>query len=189
MEAAMTETARRQRADARRNRARVLEVAAEIFEDEGLAVPVDDIARRAGVGVGTVYRHFPTKEALFEAIITSRVDQLAEEARALAGAEDPGAAFFGLFADMIKKIVLNKALGEALVAAGRDLTEISQTSGRMVQEAQGVLLKRAQEAGAVRADVTPAELKAMLIGIVMMERHLGGEPGRMSQMVLGSLRT
>jgi AcrR family transcriptional regulator len=65
----MTETDRPLRADARRNRARVLAVAQEVFETEGLAVPVEEVARRAGVGVGTVYRHFPTKEALFEAIM------------------------------------------------------------------------------------------------------------------------
>src|SRR5260370_4133101 len=87
-----TETPRAMRADARRNRARVLEVAQAVFATEGLAVPIDEIARRAGVGAGTVYRHFPTKEALFEAIVISRVERLTEEGGSLASAEDPGPA-------------------------------------------------------------------------------------------------
>jgi AcrR family transcriptional regulator len=182
-------TERPLRADARRNRARLLEVAQDVFETQGLGVTVDDVARRAGVGVGTVYRHFPTKEALFEAIVASRVEQLATAARELADAPDPGAAFFGFFSDMIRSIVRNKAFGEALSAAGRDLAEISQTSGRMVHEAQAILLERAQAAGAVRADVTPAELKAILVGAITAERHLAGEPGRLAEIMLDGLRT
>jgi AcrR family transcriptional regulator len=160
-----------------------------VFSTEGLGVPVDEVARRAGVGVGTVYRHFPTKEALFEAIITSRLEQLAEEARQMADAADAGEAFFTFFEVMIKGVVLNKALGEALSAAGRDLRQISVTSGKMVQDAQAVLLKRAQEAGAVRPDIDAAELKAIVVGIVTAERHLGGEPGRLAKMMLDGLRT
>src|SRR5882757_6437486 len=83
------------RADARRNRARVLAVAAEVFAAEGLSVPVHEIARRAGVGTGTVSRHFPTKEALIEAIVADRLEWLADQAKSLATAHDPGEAFFG----------------------------------------------------------------------------------------------
>src|SRR5580658_9490937 len=86
---------RPQRADAQRNRARVLEAAEVVFAAEGLNVPVDVIAEKAGVGVGTLYRHFPTKEKLFEAIIVERISGLAVEARCRLTAEDPGAAFFG----------------------------------------------------------------------------------------------
>ena len=75
------------RADAQRNRARVLEVAAEIFAAEGLSVPVHEIARRAGVGTGTVSRHFPTKEELFAAVLLDRMRQLTGQADALAGAK------------------------------------------------------------------------------------------------------
>ena len=88
--------ARPLRADAVRNRAKVLAAASEAFAAEGLAVPLDEIARRAGVGAGTVYRHFPTKEALFEAVITDRLLALAADAEArLASNEDAGEAFFG----------------------------------------------------------------------------------------------
>ena len=81
------------RADARRNRARVLDVAREVFAAEGLTVPIDEIARRAGLGIGTVYRHFPTKEALFEAIVLDRIERLTALAESAPGA-DPGEAFF-----------------------------------------------------------------------------------------------
>jgi AcrR family transcriptional regulator len=184
----MTETDRPLRADARRNRARVLEVAQQVFETEGLAVPVDEVARRAGVGVGTVYRHFPTKEALFEAILVHRVEQLVVDAKALADADDPGAAFFGFYRNMIKRVVGNKALGEALSAAGRDLMEITATAGQDLRAAQDVLLHRAQQAGAVRADISGDDLKAILVGIVTTERHIGGEPGRLGVLMIESVR-
>jgi AcrR family transcriptional regulator len=176
------------RADARRNRARVLAVAQQVFEAEGLAVPVDEVAKRAGVGIGTVYRHFPTKEALFEAIMHSRVEQLTAEARGLADAEDPGAAFFDFVVRMIEDFVLNKALGEALVAAGWDLMDIAAQAGRELRQAQEVLLRRAQDAGAVRTDLTGDDFKAILVGIITAERYAGGAPGRLSRVMIECLR-
>ena len=113
----------RLRADARRNRARILAVAVQAFATEGLSVPVQEIARRAGVGTGTVSRHFPTKEALFEAILLSRAGQLTEEATALLGDTDPGAAFFGFFSRLIGEGAANLGLAEALTGAGYDLDE------------------------------------------------------------------
>lgn len=184
----MTETERPLRADARRNRARVLEVAQQVFETEGLAVPVDEVARRAGVGIGTVYRHFPTKEALFEAILISRVDALVTDARALADADDAGVAFFDFFARMIEKVVGNKALGEALATSGRDLSDVMGPASQQLRAAQDHLLTRAQQAGAVRADVTGADLKAVIVGIIAAERHAGGEPGRLGAIMLQALR-
>src|SRR5262249_36623199 len=91
------------RADAERNRQPVLEVAQAVFASEGLAVPIDEIARRAGLGVGTLYRHFATKEALYEAILVNRMQALVEEARAAAGAEDPGEAFFEIIGRFIEE--------------------------------------------------------------------------------------
>ena len=79
----MAQPARPLRADAARNRARVLEVAYETFAAEGLSVPIDEIARRAGVGAGTVYRHFPTKEDLFQAVVESRMQHIIDAGRAL----------------------------------------------------------------------------------------------------------
>src|ERR1700753_10085 len=86
----MAQPARTLRADAARNRARVLEVAYETFAAEGLAVPIDEIARRAGVGAGTVYRHFPPKEALFAAVIDDRIHAMVENGRSLLDTVGPG---------------------------------------------------------------------------------------------------
>src|ERR1700704_3720787 len=83
------------RADAARNRDKVLRAAREAFAESGSGVPLDEIAARAGVGPGTVYRHFPAKEALFEAVVTARLTDLVRDARARASAADPGEAFFG----------------------------------------------------------------------------------------------
>ena len=86
--------ARPLRADARRNRERVLDAARTAFAADGLSVSLDEIARRAGVGPGTLYRHFPTKEALIEAVVQDRLCRLAAEGAALRDSRDPGAAFF-----------------------------------------------------------------------------------------------
>jgi len=88
------EGAPRLRADAARNRAAILETAYEVFAEQGLAVPIDEIARRAGVGAGTVYRHFPTKDALFRAIVVDRVERMVEHAEGLAAEREPGEALF-----------------------------------------------------------------------------------------------
>src|SRR3954447_18775801 len=115
----MTQAGRPLRADAARNRARVLEVAYQTFAADGLAVPIDDIARRAGVGAGTVYRHFPTKEALFEAVILDRLTRMARYAQSLTTAEDPGAAFFEFLHRLVTGASGSRDLADAL--AGTDL--------------------------------------------------------------------
>ncbi|MEV4311861.1 helix-turn-helix domain-containing protein [Actinocrispum sp. NPDC049592] len=182
-------TERPLRADARRNRARVLEVATEVFEKDGIDVPVEEIAKRAGLGVGTLYRHFPTKEALFEAIIIDRVERLAAEATEMAGAEDPGQAFFEFFTTMISKVVLNRALSEILATEmGQDVAGLAGGAKEDLRRAQDVLLERAQRAGAVRADLTGDEVKAVVLGIVTAERQAGGDPGRLAGIMLQSLR-
>ena len=79
----------------------MLEAAEEVFASEGLAVPIDEVARRAGVGVGTVYRHFPTKEALFEAIVVARLEALVERAEELCTSDDPGAAMFTFISELV----------------------------------------------------------------------------------------
>src|ERR1700752_4813418 len=97
----MAEAARPLRADAARNRARVLEVAYDTFAAEGLGVPIDEIARRAGVGAGTVYRHFPTKEDLFLAVVAGRIQHIIDDGRALLESTDPGDALFSFMRWMV----------------------------------------------------------------------------------------
>jgi AcrR family transcriptional regulator len=146
------------RADAQRNREKVLQAAREAFAARGYGVPLDEIAALAGVGPGTVYRHFPSKEALFEAVISARVDDLLGDARERGHAADPGAAFFGFLG----------RLGQE-AAAKRDLPDAIAVGGALqdaMRDAVGVLLDRAQQAAAVRADVTMSDLFMLLKGLM-----------------------
>lgn len=178
------------RADARRNRARVLEVAAEVFAAQGLSVPVHEIARRAGVGTGTVSRHFPTKQELFAAILLSRMEQLTGQADALAEGEDPGTAFSTLFATLVHEGAANRGLAEALAGAGYDLETAAARAGYDVSGRLRDLLARAQQAGAVRTDIDYADVKALLAGCLARE---GGSDGaaldRVIAVVCEGLRT
>lgn len=159
----MGEAVRPLRADARRNRDRILQVAFETFAAEGLAVPVHEIARRAGVGTGTVSRHFPTKESLFEAIILSRVGRLTEQAARLASSDDPGAAFFEFFDMLIAEGMADLGMADALAGECYDLESVVKSRGIDLMGAISDLLVRAQQAGAVRADADAADVKALLV--------------------------
>jgi AcrR family transcriptional regulator len=159
------------RADARRNRARVLEVAAEVFATEGLSVPIHEIGRRAGVGTGTVSRHFPTKEALFAAILLERMARLTGEAERLSATREPGEAFFAFFAALVRAGASHRGLAEALAGAGYDLDAAAAAAGHDVPGQLRTLLTRAQGAGAVRPDIEYPDLKALIVGCLA---HPGG---------------
>jgi AcrR family transcriptional regulator len=176
------------RADARRNRARVLEVAASTFAAEGLSVPVHEIARRAGVGTGTVSRHFPAKEDLFAAILLSRMEQLAGQADALGRAQDPGAAFFIFFGTLVREGAANRGLAEALAGAGYDLESAAVLAGFDVSGRLRELLERAQRAGTVRAGVEFADVKALLAGCLAREGGDGAALDRIITVVCDGLR-
>ncbi|MEV4569444.1 helix-turn-helix domain-containing protein [Nonomuraea sp. NPDC049419] len=178
------------RADARRNRERVLRAAEEAFADEGMAVPLDEIARRAGVGAGTVYRHFPTKEALFEAVMDERIRQLGEEARRLAASEQPEQAFFAFLARVVDQAMLNKALCDALEAAGSPVDPYDGAKGD-IWRAFDALLTGAQRGGLVRTDIDIHDLRGLTLGALTMERHArdgARPPGRMTTLLLDALR-
>ena len=149
--------ARPLRADAARNRESVLRAARDAFAESGYGVPLDEIAARAGVGPGTVYRHFPTKEALFEAVVTARVQDLLTDARARADAADPGAAFFGFLARIAAESAAKRDLPDAISIAGSLREDLDA--------ALDVLLRRAQRAEAVRADVRTPDLIVLLKGL------------------------
>lgn len=152
------------RADARRNRARVLEAADEVFATKGVGASTEEVAKRAGVGVGTVFRHFPTKEALLEAVLIGRFARLAEQARGLAAADDAGGAFFGFLHAVVDQSASKNAFAGALAQAGVDVEAALGRAGAELWEALGVLLTRAQAAGAVRPDVAVEQVVAVLVG-------------------------
>jgi AcrR family transcriptional regulator len=158
------------RADARRNRQRVLDVAAEAFTAEGPGVSVHEIARRAGVGTGTVSRHFPTKEALFQAIVLDRIEQCVSTARTLAGSHEPGDAFLAYFAFLVEKGAVDRLLADALVGGGFDIEAAAARSAYDIAGVQHELLVAAQKAGTVRPDVDIADVQALIAGCLARER-------------------
>jgi AcrR family transcriptional regulator len=172
----MAERARPLRADAARNRARVLEVAYETFAAEGLSVPVDEIARRAGVGAGTVYRHFPTKEALFAAIASDRVQHLIDRAAEFAEAQEPGEAFLSYLAVLIEEGKSDQGLVDALAGIGFDIAAAIPDFEKLFIDTLADLLTRAQRAGAVRPDIGVKDVKALMVGCQAMQRY-SDEPG------------
>jgi len=169
------------RADARRNRVRILEAADAVFSSDGLAASTEQIARRAGVGIGTVFRHFPTKDDLVEAVVVHRIERLADEAERLSGDE----AFFEFFANVIRQARANLALRDALADEfGPALASAKQR----LNDAGQALLERAQAAGVVRKDVSADDLKALVNGCLVMEQHAPDPPGRMIEVVCAGLR-
>jgi AcrR family transcriptional regulator len=183
---------REPRADARRNRERVLRTAQQLFATEGLGVSLDEIARRAGVGPGTVHRHFPAKEALYLAVATDMLEQLVAEAEVLAAAGDP-AAVFTLLSRMMATGAENVAVKSGLEAAEFDLRTAAPTVAADLTRHVADLLSRAHAAGAIRHDVTVEELMALVAGAFGAIRHAGAETSRersahIAQIILDGLR-
>jgi AcrR family transcriptional regulator len=166
--------ARPLRADARRNRERVLKVAAEAFAREGLSVSLDEIARRAEVGAGTIHRHFPTKEALIGAVISSRLEALAAEGCALVDDAEPGRAFHAFFTRLVVEGAASHALAAGLAGTAVDIDAVVAAPVRSLLAALGSLLARAQQAGEVRKDLRASDLPALLAGAHAIERHPAG---------------
>jgi AcrR family transcriptional regulator len=125
----------------------------------------DDVAKLAGVGIATVFRHFPTKTELLEAVLTLRLERLRDRALELSGdGSDPGTAFFGFFTQVVSESASKLAIAEALVAVGSVAGDDAQKAGRGLREAFERLLTQAQRNGAVRTDAELPEVYAMLIG-------------------------
>jgi AcrR family transcriptional regulator len=185
----LSQPARPLRADAARNRARVLEVAYQTFAAEGLSVPIDEIARRAGVGAGTVYRHFPTKEDLFRAVVEDRIRHIIDEGRALVAAEAPGEALFTFLRSMVLQWgATDRGLSEALAGFGIDVeTVIPEAEGDFLGML-GDLLHAAQKAGTVRRDVDVPDVKAILVGLQAMQSYNDDAAKRLTDVVLDGLR-
>jgi len=180
------------RADARRNRERVLRTAQQLFATEGLGVSLDEIARRAGVGPGTVHRHFPAKEALYLAVATDEIERLVAEAEMLVAADDP-AALFTLLAKMMANGAENVTVKSALVAAEFDLRTAAPDVAADLTRHVADLLDRAHAAGAVRPDLTVEEVMALVAGTFAAIRHAGAETSRersahIAQIILDGLR-
>jgi AcrR family transcriptional regulator len=162
---------RAQRVDARTNRGRILEVADEVFGRGGESASTEEVARLAGVGIATVFRHFPTKAALLEAVLVRRFDHLRERAETLLEAADPGSAFFDLFGQLVADAATKIAIGEALLDAGGTGDGAAKHASTRLRHVVGTLLQHAQRDGAVRADVKLPEVYALLVGASRAAAH------------------
>jgi AcrR family transcriptional regulator len=178
------------RADARDNRARIMTAADEVF-GRSPSASTDDVAKLAGVGIATVFRHFPTKTELLEAVLTLRLERLRDRAVELADSNDPGEAFFGFFTQVVSESASKLAIAEALVASGSVAGADAKNAGSGLREAFGALLTRAQDVGAVRTDAGFAEVYALLIGASRGATAVGLEPevrDRMLSLIYDGLR-
>jgi AcrR family transcriptional regulator len=167
----MNEGDRPRRVDAERNKERVLSSAEAVLARDGLSASMRAIAAEAGVGLGTIYRNFPTQEALYQAIIIRRMKALIEEAASLSAAQDPGQAFFGYFSAVVEHAMRTKAIADLLATAGIDPKSGMADVSRDMRQAVEALLARAQRAGAVRPDLRMPELMALLAAACLAAEH------------------
>jgi AcrR family transcriptional regulator len=186
----MAQPERPLRADAARNRARVLAVAYETFAAEGLSVPIDEIARRADVGAGTVYRHFPTKEALFQAVIADRLHRIIDDGYTLLNSDDPGEALFTFLLSMVLQWgAADRGLVDALAGLGIDINTSVPEAEDAFLGLLGELLSAAQESGTARKDVGVPEVKALLVGCQAVETYDSDLAEQVTNIALDGLRS
>jgi AcrR family transcriptional regulator len=162
------------RRDAVANRQRVLDAAAAAFGELGVGVSLDEIARRAGVGPGTVHRHFSSKAALIDATIAARVDSLAERANALTRSLDPGTTLCEFIVTLTVEGAASHALAERLAAADGAVTAAVAEPLKRLRRATTKLLKRAQRAGQIDPRLTGRQLDAILAAAHALHVHPSG---------------
>jgi len=168
-----TAPARKPRADARKNRDRLIEVAKASFRERGGDAPLEDIARRAGVGIGTLYRHFPTRDALIEAVYRQSVGKLAEAAPRLLAERPPGEALHAWLRLYIDYIAHKRVLAPSLKARPDGAKSLFDSMRGATLAALTSLVERAAAKGEIRPDVSPTDLLLVLVGV----GRASSEPG------------
>jgi AcrR family transcriptional regulator len=156
---------RRPRADAQRNRERLLEVAKEAFTEHGANVSLDEVAKQAGVGAGTLYRHFPTREALLEEVYRTEVEKLAAAEREFTRTMPPVQALRAWMLLFVDYIAAKQIIAPALNTMVGGPSKVLQSSGGLVKNAIRTLVERAIESGDIRGDLEPIDLLRALIGV------------------------
>lgn len=159
---------RKPRADAIRNRERVLEAAKAVFSEGGAEAGLDAVARRAGVGIGTLYRHFPTREALYEAVYRREVEQLADLARHLA-AGPPLEGLRRLVEALLELVATKKGMAAALALAAHKPPELMAYTTSLLQEAIAMLLQPAAQAGEIRTDIGADDVLRTVVGLCYLQ--------------------
>ena len=150
--------ARKPRADGQRNRERLIETAKAAFAELGVDVSLDEIARRAGVGIGTLYRHFPTRDAIIEAVYRHEVEQLAGAATRLLGSLPPGEALHEWLRLSVDLVATKRLMASALASLVDSTSALYASSSAQIRGAMFMLVDRARLAGDIRSDVDPNDL-------------------------------
>jgi AcrR family transcriptional regulator len=181
---------RKPRADAVRNRERVLEAAKAVFSSGGPDASLEAVAREAGVGIGTLYRHFPTREALFEAVYRREVDHLAELAQELEAEAAPTEALRRWLRSNVEFIATKKGMSAALALAAHKPPDLFAYSFDRLTKALRALLDRAVAAGEIRADISPEDLLRTVVGMCLMHDRPGWQPSvlRLVDVLVDGLR-
>jgi len=156
---------RKPRTDAQRNRERILEVAKEAFTRHGAKASLDDIAKQAEVGPGTLYRHFPTRDALIEAVYRTEVEKMAGAARKVAEDLPPLEALRAWMLLFVDHIAAKQIIAPALNSIVGGASKLYEGSRGQIQEAIETLVKRAIKSGDIRRDLEPFDLLRALIGV------------------------
>ncbi|HEV2500889.1 MAG TPA: TetR/AcrR family transcriptional regulator [Terriglobia bacterium] len=156
---------RKPRADAQRNRERILQVAKQAFTQSGANASLDDIARQAGVGPGTLYRHFPTRDAFLEAVYRTEVEKLAAAERKFAETMPPIEALRAWMLLFVDYIATKKIIAPALNALVGGPSKVIEASYAQTHEAIRALVKRAVESSDIRKDLDPVDLLKALVGV------------------------
>ncbi|SFT84910.1 TetR/AcrR family transcriptional regulator [Mesorhizobium sp. YR577] len=169
-------TRRKPRADSIRNREILLEAATQIFSAGGPQASLEAVARQAGVGIGTLYRHFPTREALFEAVYRHEVDHLGELAELLARDSDPVEALRKWLHANVRLVATKKGMVEGLQLVAHGSTELKAYSFERLSNAIGLLLDRGVAAGEIRSDISPEDLLRTLVGIFYSQGTADWQP-------------
>jgi AcrR family transcriptional regulator len=167
----------RPRADAERNRLRLLGAAKAAFTDKGSAASLDEIARAAGVGIGTLYRHFPTRDALIAAVYRNETDQLVAAAARLAKAHPPVTALREWLLLFVDYMGAKQGMAEALSSIVGGGSELRAASGAQAKQAIATLVEAAVGSGEISLDIDPLDLLRALAGVVQMS---AGPDGRLA---------
>jgi len=157
--------ARKPRADSARNRQVLIDTAKTAFADVGLQVSLEEIARRAGVGIGTLYRHFPSREAVVEAVYRHEVEQLAQAVPQLLKSSPPGEALHKWMHLFIDYIATKRLIAPSLAVASGAASALRANSTELITRAVATLVTCAAESGAVRKDISPSDLLRAMIGV------------------------
>ncbi|MGN6166595.1 MAG: TetR/AcrR family transcriptional regulator [Solirubrobacteraceae bacterium] len=179
--------ARPKRADARRNYEKVLTAAREAFAEGGESTALEEIARRAGVGIGTLYRHFPNRQALLEALYVNEVEEVCRSAAQLDGA-DPWLALSGWFERLIAYLATKRALANELLNYLDVEAPLFQNCRASLYAAGEPLLERAQAAGVVRPDVDFPQVMQMVMGITKVPASDPDQTAHILRIALDGLR-